>query len=157
MQIRVRISDPWIMICRSNLSFCRSLWAVFVKFANQNFLSVGVFVFRETTKFLFTLQAQQIAYILLQILLNCTLFSCIWIAFGPKLAMGGLQLSPIPSNCWNFSLNLCGSLLKRWFEPWRLKLKQWWDAVVKEKRGHFLYLLFCPEEIILKFVFYLNV
>ena len=35
--------------------------------------------------------------------LNSTLFSC----------NGGLQRSPIPSNCWNFSLNLQGSLLKR--------------------------------------------
>ena len=39
--------------------------------------------------------------------LNSTLFSC----------NGGLQPSPIPSNCWNFSLNLQGSLLKRSFEP----------------------------------------
>ena len=29
----------------------------FVKYANQNFPSVGIFVFRETTKFLYTLQA----------------------------------------------------------------------------------------------------
>ena len=33
--------------------------------------------------------------------------------FGPKPPMRDLQHSPIPSNCWNFSLNLCGSLLER--------------------------------------------
>ena len=92
---------------------CGSLQAVFVKFTNQNFLSVGIFVFREITKFLFTLQAWQIPYILLQIVLNCILFSCIWIAFWPQTPNWGLQDSPIPSNCWNFSLNYCGSLLKR--------------------------------------------
>ena len=30
---------------------------------------------------------------------------------GPQLE--DLKHSPIPCNCWNFSLNLCGSLLKR--------------------------------------------
>ena len=34
---------------------------IFVKFANQNFRSVRIFVFRETTKFQFTLQACQIS------------------------------------------------------------------------------------------------
>ena len=38
----------------------------FVKIANQKFTSFGIFVFRETTKFLFTLQARQFAYTLLQ-------------------------------------------------------------------------------------------
>ena len=67
-----------------------------MKFANQNFLSVEIFVFWETRKFLFTLQTRQIAYILLQNLLNCTLFSCIWITFGHKPPMGGLQRPPYP-------------------------------------------------------------
>ena len=44
--------------------------------------------------------------------LNCTLFSCIWIAFWPQTPNEGLKLSPLPCNCWNFSLNLRGSLLK---------------------------------------------
>ena len=52
-------------------------------------------------------------YILLQKVLNCTWFSCIWIAFWLETPNGSLQRFPIPSNCWNFSLNLCGSLLKR--------------------------------------------
>ena len=68
-----------------------------MKFANQNFPYVGIFVFRETTKFLFTLQARKIDYILLQKVLNCTLFSCILIAFWPQTPNGGLQRSPIPS------------------------------------------------------------
>ena len=88
-----------------------------MKFANQNFLSVGIFVLRGTTKFLFTLQARQIAYILLQKVLNCTLFSSIWIAFWLQTPNGGLTAQPLRSTCWNFSLNLCGSLLKRKFEP----------------------------------------
>ena len=36
----------------------------FVIFANLDFLSARIFVFRETMKFLFTLQAQQFAYYL---------------------------------------------------------------------------------------------
>ena len=84
---RVRTSDPRIAICKSNLSMsiCRSLQ----QFTIQNFPSVGIFVFRETTKFLFTLQAQQINYILLQTVLNCTLFSSILIAFLPQSPTGG--------------------------------------------------------------------
>ena len=82
---RVRTSDPRIAICGSNLSICRSLQ----QFTIQNFPSVGIFVFRETTKFLFTLQAQQINYILLQKVLNCTLFSSISIAFWPQTPTRG--------------------------------------------------------------------
>ena len=37
----------------------------FVKFANQNFPSVKIFVFRETTKFLFTFKVRKFAYIYL--------------------------------------------------------------------------------------------
>ena len=51
----------------------------FVKFANQNFPSVRIFVFQEKMKFLFTLQAEQFAYILLQNVLNYILFCCIWL------------------------------------------------------------------------------
>ena len=39
-------------------------------------------------------QAQQIAYILLQKVLNCTLFSCIWIAFWPQTPNGGFKALP---------------------------------------------------------------
>ena len=85
--------------------------------ANPNFLSVGIFVFRETRKFLFTLQARQIAYIWLQKVLDCTLFSSIWIAFWLQTPNGGLTALPLPSNCCNVSLNPHGSLLKRKFEP----------------------------------------
>ena len=88
-----------------------------MKFANQNFLLVGIVVFRETTKFLFTLHARQITYILLQKVLDCTLFSSIWIAFWLQTPNGGLTAHPLPSNCWNFSLNPRESLLKRKFEP----------------------------------------
>ena len=48
---------------------------VSVKFPNQNFPSVRIFVFRKTAKFLFilfTLQARPFAYILFQKVLNCT-------------------------------------------------------------------------------------
>ena len=48
-----------------------------VKFTNQNIPSAKIFVFQETTKFMFTLQARQFAYILLENVLNCTHFSCI--------------------------------------------------------------------------------
>ena len=56
--------------------FADPLKQFFVKTRNQNFPFVRKFVFRETIKFLFTLQAWQFACILLQKVLNCTLFSC---------------------------------------------------------------------------------
>ena len=68
----------------------------FVKFAKQDFLSVIIFGFRETIKFLFTLQSQQFTYILLQKLWNCTLFSCIWIAFWIKSLGGAYNMPPCP-------------------------------------------------------------
>ena len=85
----------------------------FCEIRKSIFPSVRIFIFRETTKFLFTLQARQIAYILLQKVFYSKNFSCIWVAFWSQTPNGGLQHSPIPSNCWNFSLNLYGSLLKR--------------------------------------------
>ena len=84
---RVRICDPRIAICGSNV-FLRITLSSFCEICESK-SSVGIFVFRET-KFLFTLQARQIAYILLQKVLNCTLFSCIWIAFWPKTTNGRL-------------------------------------------------------------------
>ena len=60
----------------------------FVKFASQNFHSAKIFAFRETTKFLFTFQARQFVYILLQKVLKCILFSCILIAFWPQTCNG---------------------------------------------------------------------
>ena len=66
----------------------------FVKFTNQNFPSNGIFVFRETTKLLFTLQARQVTYNLLQKVLNCTLFSYIWRAFWPQTLIGGAYSTP---------------------------------------------------------------
>ena len=90
----------------------------FVKFANQNSPSVRIFVFKETTKFVFTLQDRQFAYILLQKVLNCKPFSCIWKAFWPPNPQwGSLQCSPVPPHRLNYSLNFCVSLLKRSFEP----------------------------------------
>ena len=49
----------------------------------------NVFLFTYLSIRLFTFQAQQFPYILLQKALNCTLFSCIWIAFWPKTPYGG--------------------------------------------------------------------
>ena len=72
----------------------------FVKFVNQNFQSVRITVFRETTKFLFTLEAQQFAYILLQksvknvfLHLDSTLAK-IFGGFAPKHPMGELTALP---------------------------------------------------------------
>ena len=65
-----------------------------MKFANQNFSSIRIFAFRETTKFLFTLEARQLDYILLQKVLNFTLFSCIWIVFWPQTPDEGAYSAP---------------------------------------------------------------
>ena len=61
--------------------FADHLKQFFVKSANQDFPSVRLFVSIETTRFLFTLQAQQFVYIALQNVLICTQFSCIKVAF----------------------------------------------------------------------------
>ena len=98
---------------------------LFVIIRNQNFPFVRTLVFRETTKFLFTLQTWQFFYILLQKVLNCTLLSCIWVTFWSKLLgtsvpnsqWRSLQHSPIPPNCWKNSQSFPGSILKRYFEP----------------------------------------
>ena len=66
----------------------------FVKFANKNFSSVRIFVFRKFMKFLFTLQHQQFTYIILQKVLKCTLFSCIWIVFWFQIPNGGAYTTP---------------------------------------------------------------
>ena len=59
----------------------------FMKFANQNLPSIGTFVFKETTKFLITLQARQFTYFLLQYLHYFLAFG--W-HFGPKPQKGKL-------------------------------------------------------------------
>ena len=45
-------------------------------------------------KFLFTLQAQQSAYISLRKVLNCTQFSCIWVAFWSQILNTGFYSAP---------------------------------------------------------------
>ena len=67
---------------------------------NENFPSVRIFIFRKTTKFLFALQARQLDYILLQRVLDCTLFSCIWIAFWSQIPNGGAY--SVYANMLNF-------------------------------------------------------
>ena len=68
-------------------SFC-------VKFESPNFPSVGNFIFRKTAKLLFTLQARQFTYIVLQIVLHCTLFSSMWMAFWFQTPNGGAYSVP---------------------------------------------------------------
>ena len=108
LRIRVRISGPRIAICGSNVfswitlsGFCEiheSKLSFCWKFCLQGNHKVSVYI----------------AYILLHKVLNCAPFSCIWIAiWPPNPQWEGLLGSPIASNCWNFSLNLCESLLKR--------------------------------------------
>ena len=65
-----------------------------VKFESQNFPSVGNFIFRKTAKLLFTLQAREFAYIVLQIVLHCTLFSSLWMAFWFQTPNGGAYSVP---------------------------------------------------------------
>ena len=67
---------PWL--------FTDHLKQLFVKTKNQNLPFVRAFVFRKTTKFLFTLYKIQFSCISLQKVLNCTLFSWICTTFWPK-------------------------------------------------------------------------
>ena len=108
------ISKSWFAdwICLFGDHFKQFLWNLQI-----NSPSVGIFAFRETTKFLFTLQAPQIAYYLTPKSVKLyTIFLHLDSILAPnpnQSGEGGLQHSPIPSNCWNFSLNLSESLLKR--------------------------------------------
>ena len=106
----------------TNLAFLQTILSnFFVKIRDQNFRFVRTFVFREITKFLFTHQVWQFAYILLQKVLNCTQFSYIWITFWPKSLEDfaqnpqwrSLQCSLVPPSCWKNSQNFCRSLLKK--------------------------------------------
>ena len=58
-----------------------------VKFVSQNFPFFRIFVWRETTKFLVTLQALQFTDIFFFLLLNGTLFYCIWISFWARVTV----------------------------------------------------------------------
>ena len=83
---RVWLSDLWIAITKE----------FFMKFVNRNWFSVRIFFFRKITKFLFTRQTQQFAYILLQKVWNWTLFSRIAIAFlATKKAYSALSYQRI--------------------------------------------------------------
>ena len=115
---KVRISNPQIVILQSTLQ--DHLKQFFVKISDQNFPFVRTFVFRETIRFLFTLQAWKFVYILLQKVFNCKQFSCIWITFWPK-SLGNLtpnsqwrslQCSPIPSSCWRNSQNFLKKIIQ---------------------------------------------
>ena len=67
----------------------------FVKFANQNFLSVRIFDLRENQKISVYTSSSKIC--LLQKVLNCILLSHIWITFWSKNSMGELTAySPYP-------------------------------------------------------------
>ena len=90
--IKLQISDLQIMLCGVILFFKEffvNLWIKFVKFS-----SVKIFVFGETMRFLFRLQAQQYAYILLQKSAKLHTFSIIWIAFWPQTPNGGDYCAP---------------------------------------------------------------
>ena len=109
------ISDLRFTIRGSTFSFLESLWAFFFKkFANQNFLSFRIFVVRETTKFLLTLQSRQFAYILIPNVLNCTQFFYIGLHFAPNPKLWRLQRNPIPPSRWNFSPNNSSQVCFQW-------------------------------------------
>ena len=100
-------------VCLFTDHFKQFLWNLWIKtFLLLEFLSSGK---PQSFSLHFKLDKSLISY---SKKLNCTLFSSIWIAVWPQTPNGGLQHSSIHSNCWNFSLNLHGSLLKRYFEPW---------------------------------------
>ena len=89
-----------------------------MKFANQNFPSVRISVSSETTKFLFTLQARVFAYIVLQNVIICKQFRCIWIAFWPQRPNGwAYNTPPYSLAVGNTQLLFAGSFLKRKLEP----------------------------------------
>ena len=112
LHIRVRISGPRIAICGSNV-FSRITLSGFYEIHELklsfcwNFCLQGnhkVFVYTSSS----TLPPKSVK-----------LYTIFWqlngiLAPNPQW---GLTALPIPSDYWNFSLNLCGSLLKRKFEP----------------------------------------
>ena len=81
-------------MCVKNITHHYHFKYFFVTFTNQNFPSIKIFAFRESTKFLLTCQARQFAYILLQKVLNYIQFSCILIVFRSQTPNGGAYSSP---------------------------------------------------------------
>ena len=112
---KVQISDTQIVICGSTLSLCRSLSAFFFKFSNQSFPSVRIFIFREIVKFIYTSSSTICLYLTSKSVKLYTLYSIL--TLNSQWGMGGgegtLQHSPIPLDCWNYSLTFQRSLLKR--------------------------------------------
>ena len=68
----------------------------FKKFANQNFLSFRIFVVRETTKFLLTLQSRQFAYILIPNVLTVHNFFILDCILRQTPNCGGYSATPYP-------------------------------------------------------------
>ena len=77
-----------------NSQFADHFKQFFVKLVNQNFHSVRIFAFRETSKFLFTLLVWQFAHILIKKVLNCTIIFCIWMVFWPQSPNRGVTVLP---------------------------------------------------------------
>ena len=93
---KLAIHKSWFTDHNSQINFVFSqitlsnfLWNLQIK----TFLLLE-FLFSGKPEFLFTLQAQQFAYILLQKVLNSTLFSCIWIAFWSQTRNGEAYNAP---------------------------------------------------------------
>ena len=112
LRIRVRISGPRIAICGSNVfswitlsGFCEiheSKLSFCWKFCLQGNHKVFVYTSSSTNHLYLTPKSVKLHTIFWH--LNSIL------AQNPQW---GLIALPIPSNCWNFSLNLRGLLLKR--------------------------------------------
>ena len=123
MYFRVQSSAGyfWVQLATCDSQFADRLFLFsnhfehfFKKFANQNFLSFRIFVVRETTKFLLTLQSRQFAYILIPNVLNCTQFFYIGLHFAPNPKLWRLQRNPIPPSRWNFSPNNSNQVCFQW-------------------------------------------
>ena len=103
----------------------------FVKFANQNFPSVRIFVFRETKVPVYTSSSTICLYLTPKRVKLCSIFLHLDSILAPKSQWGRLQrLSP--TFC-NYSLIFCGSLLKRYSNPayWNYQgfLTAWGDLL----------------------------
>ena len=89
------ISDLRFTIRGSTFSFLESLWAFFFK-VRESKLSFRIFVVRETTKFLLTLQSRQFAYILIPNVLTVHNFFILDCILRQTPNCGGYSATPYP-------------------------------------------------------------
>ena len=105
---RAQIIDLWIVFVFSQITLSSPLWNLQFKTFLLNFWLQG-----NRKAFVYTSRLTYRLYHTPKSVTNCTSFYCIWISFRTKPLRGQLAILSHTPSCWNYSLNFCGSSLKR--------------------------------------------